>query len=341
MPIDQQIFIIPNPISIYKVGQTTFVKVEEIDFNLQDYKTILLVSTSKNRTLIPYKNGVKILPHPDEKVLNNFYIDYDRLSNKFGAANGADLINKLAKQEFFKAESGTSTKTWKAKTYLDALNIVEYNNSLYKLVAAIPFASTNIDAEISAGSWVRITKYPLTKSDVGLSLVDNTSDISKPISNATQAALNDLTASQLGGIISFTTYALMLAYATPNVNAVYRVTNDPDTALNLDYHWVSGTIYEPNNAISLNLVTDESLYLDGNTIRTNISDFTEQFTWHTAASTSFDLSFEPTYLQNIYINSTRLFTDAQYSVTLPNIINILSALADGDVVTIQYQHKIT
>jgi len=89
------------------------------------------------------------------------------------------------------------------------------------------------------------------------------------------------------------------------------------------------------------LTTDESLYRDGNIFRSNISDFTEQFTWHTAASTSFVLSFEPTYLQNICINGTRLFSDVQYSVTLPNIINILSALADGDVITIQYQHKIT
>lgn len=337
MPIEPLIVLeyYGEPISIYKVGQTTFVKI----YNPFTNAITLLVSTSKNRTLIPYKNGVKILPHPDEKVLNNFYIDFNRLDNNFGAANGADLINKLAEQEFFKAESGTSTKTWKAKTYLDALNIVEYNNSLYKLLAAIPFVSTNIDAEISAGSWVRLTKYPLTKVDVGLSQVDNTADINKPISNATQAALNTLTASQLGGIISFTTYALMLVYATPNVNAVYRVTNDVNTALNLDYHWVSGTTYEPNNAISLNLVTNDSLYLDGNTIQTNISDFEEQFTWHTGNSHTFSLSFEPTYLQNIYINSTRLFTDAQYSVTLPNLINILSALADGDIITIQYQHK--
>ncbi len=43
---------------------------------------------------------------------------------------------------------------------------------------------------LASGTWVKLGNFSLTKSDVGLSDVDNTSDANKPISSATQTALN-------------------------------------------------------------------------------------------------------------------------------------------------------
>jgi hypothetical protein len=88
------------------------------------------------------------------------------------------------------------------------------------------------------------------------------------------------------------------------------------------------------------LISDGTLAIDGNLIRANLSSFEERFTWHTGDSTSFALAFTPTNILNIFINGSKLYSDSQFTVTLPNTINILSALADGDVVTIQYEHVI-
>ncbi len=43
---------------------------------------------------------------------------------------------------------------------------------------------------LASGTWVKLGNFSLTKNDVGLSDVDNTSDANKPISSATQTALN-------------------------------------------------------------------------------------------------------------------------------------------------------
>jgi hypothetical protein len=59
----------------------------------------------------------------------------------------------------------------------------------------------------------------------------------------TENDIEALYAGQTGGLKSFTTLALLEAYATPNINDSYKVTNDPDPANNGYYHWVSGTTY--------------------------------------------------------------------------------------------------
>jgi len=59
----------------------------------------------------------------------------------------------------------------------------------------------------------------------------------------TENDIEALYAGQTGGLKSFTTLALLQAYATPNVNDSYKVTNDSTTSNNGYYHWVSGTNY--------------------------------------------------------------------------------------------------
>jgi hypothetical protein len=81
------------------------------------------------------------------------------------------------------------------------------------------------------------------KSDVGLSNVDNTSDVNKPISSATQTALNGkqntLGYTPLKSVIK-STYALMIADGTPSVDTIYSITNDEDKSyVRSTYLWKS------------------------------------------------------------------------------------------------------
>lgn len=116
-----------------------------------------------------------------------------------------------------------------------------------------------------------------------------------------------------------------------------------DNTLQSNINAESATRLANDNILQSNidaLTSDGSLYRDGNIFRANVSSFEEQFTWHTGNSKTFAISFNPTNLLGIFINGSRLFSDSQYSVTLPNLITIISALADGDVITIQYEHFI-
>jgi hypothetical protein len=94
---------------------------------------------------------------------------------------------------------------------------------------------------------------------VGLGNVDNTTDVNKPISTATQTALNlkydasnpnayisGITSGNVTTALGYTpikyllrsTYALMIADGTPTVNTIYTVTNDENKGYNRStYLW--------------------------------------------------------------------------------------------------------
>lgn len=95
------------------------------------------------------------------------------------------------------------------------------------------------------------------------------------------------------------------------------------------------------NKYIASLISDGTLIIDGELIRANLSSFEERFIWHTGDSATFALAFDPTNLLNVFLNGDKLYSSSQYTVTLPNLINILSALADGDVITVQYEHFLT
>lgn len=88
------------------------------------------------------------------------------------------------------------------------------------------------------------------------------------------------------------------------------------------------------------ITSDGSLYRDGNIFRGNISLFSQRFLWNTGDTTTKILAFEPTNIVSIYINGLRLYSDSQFTVTLPNWVEILEPLTDGDIITIQYEHFI-
>ena len=63
---------------------------------------------------------------------------------------------------------------------------------------------------------------------------------------AQDAAIAAVQSAQVGGLLSFTTYALLDAYTPANTTeekSSFKVTNDGTASLNGYYHWVSGTVY--------------------------------------------------------------------------------------------------
>lgn len=122
------------------------------------------------------------------------------------------IQNKAVANKFKELESGTTENLGKVKTELekadtDILNNLgedeksiaqitgEIKDDLKELEQTSAGALNNIRATMATNN-TKINGYDLgsdislTKSDIGLGNVDNTSDISKPISTATQTALN-------------------------------------------------------------------------------------------------------------------------------------------------------
>lgn len=87
---------------------------------------------------------------------------------------------------------------------------------------------------------------------------------------------------------------------------------------------------------------DESLhYYDVEGVKilaSNISTFSSKFIWKTGDSTNFTLPFAPTHLIEIKINGLALYKASQYTIVLPNQIEILQTLFNDDVVEFIYEH---
>jgi hypothetical protein len=141
------------------------------------------------------------------------------------------------------------------------LGNVDNTSDINKPISTLVQNALNLkEGTITAGTTAQYyrgdkTFQTLDKTAVGLSNVDNTTDLLKPISTATQTALNGKQAtisltttgssgastfaanvlniptyslSGLGGIqyLLRSTYALMIADGTPTVNTIYSITND-------------------------------------------------------------------------------------------------------------------
>lgn len=87
---------------------------------------------------------------------------------------------------------------------------------------------------ISAAETQEVELVTLTKADVGLSNIDNTSDANKPISTATQTALNGKQSTITGGATTITTNNLMASRALVS-NASGKVDVSDVTATELGY----------------------------------------------------------------------------------------------------------
>jgi hypothetical protein len=137
-----------------------------------------------------------------------------------------------------------------------------------------------------------------TKADIGLGNVDNTSDLDKPISTATQKALVDGLATKLDkGTYTGTAQSLK---------------NEIDSKQKLLSSFDESILIEP----------------DGN-IEGNVSLFQEYFEQQIC-----ELNFTPIQIIGVYLNGIKQ-KESSYIITLPKTITV-STFVTGDYIEIQY-----
>ena len=112
-------------------------------------------------------------------------------------------------------------------TYIKSADSTDKAGLVASIATKAPIASPTFTGTVSG----------VTKAMVGLSNVDNTSDVSKPISTATQTALNGKT-----GAVPLATYSAMIALGTPTVPTYYKIAIDENKGINNSYYlwWPDG-----------------------------------------------------------------------------------------------------
>lgn len=86
-------------VKLYKTGEFTCIDITENGITTY-------LSTDKGRDLVVIDGGVKILPDPEEAILNNFKILIDELDDNFGATTGKQLRDEILARNFFKKGGG-------------------------------------------------------------------------------------------------------------------------------------------------------------------------------------------------------------------------------------------
>lgn len=163
--------------------------------NVGTAKTNLGLSNVDNTSDInkPISSATQIALNAKENSLSKGNITSNdiTITGGTGAIIGSGVVLTLSSngriRHFTGAGDVTNTISSQANIgdiYFDTTNGVVYQKS------NLSFPSGVVYITLSSGTWVKLGDYALNKSKVGLDNVDNTSDLNKPISNATQAALD-------------------------------------------------------------------------------------------------------------------------------------------------------
>ena len=164
-------------------------------------------------------------------------------------------------------DSITARGTWDIGTAYDTNDLVTYNDAAY--VAIEP--STGLFPAVSPGEWMYLVAdalvtsvagrdgdVVLTKSDVGLSNVDNTSDAGKPVSTAQQTALNlkaNLASPTFTGTVTGISKSMVgLGSVDNTADTAKPVSTAQQTALNLKANLASPTFTGTVSGISKSMV---------------------------------------------------------------------------------------
>ena len=142
-------------------------------------------------------------------------------------------------------------------------------------ISAVVPGDIGFQAQLDAEQAARILKDDLLKAEIDAhtgniatnagNAATNASDITAIEAvdvtqnsrlTANETTIASLIAGQTGGIIVFTTYALLNAYTptTAEENTSFKVTNDPTSNLNGYYSWVSGTTYTKDSDLVVNVI---------------------------------------------------------------------------------------
>jgi len=220
------------------------------------------------------------------------------------------------------------------------------------------------------GYWKRGPDIPdiiddLLSVDPEVALSANQGRVLKGYYDALQVLLSssDLTLDELQEIVDFiklnrsaldnlgiASIAGLVAALAAKVDDTQVLTNVPANALFTDtlYNDIPIIARVAENEIDVaaleinkqdKLTTDSSLYLDPATqeLRANVSSYDQKFTWLTGQSKTRALDFEPTKFLGVLRNGV---DTEEYVFTSPTTFEFTGALANADVVKINYEHFI-
>lgn len=151
--------------------------------------------------------------------------------------------------------------------------------------------------------------HNVTKTQVGLSNVDNTSDANKPISTAQQTALN---------------------------------AKEPTITAGTTAQYYRGDKTWQNLSNLVTQVEDEFYYDENSILRPNISTYRQVELNNTSPIPIITLDFEPTFIQSVNVNGV-ILTQNQYIYTAPNQLDLSDYTPSATPMTIEiiYDHFIT
>ena len=184
--------------------------------------------------------------------------------------------------------------------------------------SGIPEKSDNSDDVVSVNS--KTGTVVINKADVGLSNVDNTSDLDKPISSLTQTALN-LKADNL----DLTTHTTN----TSNPHGVTKAQVGLDNVVNVN----TTTTANITDSTDKRFITDAAKYkltATTKTIIAEITDVIETLYWSATAP----------YLQNITLSvAGHTITDADYDINIYRVSNVTVATDKLEIEAYSYIDK--
>jgi len=209
-----------------------------------------------------------------------------------------------------------------ATTYTPNYNLgkqIEDKNDTF-LMSVITDNADKIDAALSSHELDTNNPHDVTKSQIGLSNVDNTSDLDKPISTLTQTALN-LKADNL----DLTTHTTN----TSNPHGVTKTQIGLDNVANID----TTTTSNITDSADKRFITDAAKDKLTATTKTTISEITdviETLNWSATAP----------YTQNITLSvAGHTITDADYDINIYRVSNSVEATDKLEIEAYSYIDK--
>jgi hypothetical protein len=294
----------PVEVKSYNISNTPYTSVSQVLTQLiPGIRYIGLTVYVLNETYV-FKDGILdndlVLSDKVDKVINKSLIDDSliiKLENISGTNTGdQDLSDKVDKvinkslildTEITRLGSMTAIFTTALKTAYDTASL---------------WVSTN-GANVLSHIASKVNPHSVTKAQVGLSNVDNTSDADKSISIATQNAL-DLKEDNLIPTIDN-------QIVVKNSNGDKRF----ETFMTADFEFTLDT---------------------GNVLRSNISTYPQIITKSVGGTQVFTLDFEPTEILLVHGNVVLMPTD--YLFTAPYRFEVFPLMGDGEKIRILFNH---
>ena len=159
-----------------------------VTLTYNDNLNTLRIDATGNVSSVNGQTGSVVLSTTNVSEGTNLYYSQNKFDIAFSAKSTTDLIEGT-NQYFTQTKVRTTPLTG---LLLDSGAVVTPVDTIVTGVSKLQVQSSSLLSTVNAHTSNTSNPHGVTKAQVGLSNVDNTSDANKPISSATQAAINSL-----------------------------------------------------------------------------------------------------------------------------------------------------